>query len=102
MNPLNNDDDQDRSRLRNRFGDLVPTDNGIALLKIFFVIVVGWLVISTIQYIFQTFFLEKINNFWILIFIVILLVILYYSLVKATNSGFYLFPFIAINERIEN
>lgn len=89
------------NRIRDRLGDLLPVNDTLTLFTVFIIVVIGWLVISTIQYIFQRFILNQIMSFWALMGMALLLIILYYSLVKATQSSFYLFPLVAANERLE-
>lgn len=84
-------------RFRERLGELLPTTDNLTLLTVFIVILIGWLVISTVQYIFQRFILNEIISFWGLMGMALLLMILYYSLIKATESAVYLFPMTVIN-----
>jgi len=82
--------------------EFLPVNDTLSILTVFIAILIGWLIISSVQYIFQRFFLNDIMSFWAIVGIIILLMILYYSFIKATGIGIYLFPAIGINNRIEN
>jgi hypothetical protein len=77
--------------------------NGLPILEVVFIVIIGWLVISVVQHIFLKYILIKINSFWGLVGIGILLLILYLLLSYVSGAGSYFFPFVdPVNPKDDN
>lgn len=101
-NPRRRHLDEDDENLQ---GDVKPQDDIVNIIIFTIIIMIGWLVISSVQYLFERFVLNKIVSFWGIVGMIVLLMILYYLVIKASGSGIYLFPTLAtvgggVNEEI--
>jgi len=66
----------------------------LPILLVIAIVAVGWLVIASIQYIYTIYILAKINSFWGLVGMSLLLLVLYLLFSYVSGAGVYLFPFV--------
>lgn len=73
-----------------------PSISGV--LAFTMILLLGWMVISSWQYLFVKYFISHLLTFWGLLMVCILITFFYIFIVGATTSGRYFFPGISIDE----